>query len=135
LPELVTVMIWAPVGAFAAMVSVAVIDVLLATIVLLTVTPVPPRLILDPAVKFVPDSVTSTVCPCVPELEITEVSVGAEVDPHPPVKAASRNAIASPRDHINLPAPHFHICRLFTLNNIVSPFRITGPDFFRRTTP
>jgi len=51
---LVTVTFWAPTGAFAAMVNVAVIEVLLATVRPLTVMPVPLRLIVDPVAKFVP---------------------------------------------------------------------------------
>jgi hypothetical protein len=51
IPELVTVTFWEPVVALAAMVNVAVIDVLLATIVLLTVMPVPLRPIVDPDPK------------------------------------------------------------------------------------
>src|ERR1700674_4888967 len=77
LPELVTVTFWAPVGAFKAMVNVAVIDVPPTTVVLLTVMPVPLRPIVAPDAKFVPVSVTGTVCPCVPELGLTELSVGA----------------------------------------------------------
>src|ERR1700682_5452493 len=77
LPELVTVTFWGPVGAFEAMVNVAVIDVPLTTVVLLTVMPVPLRPIVAPDAKFVPVSVTPTVCPCVPELGLTELSVGA----------------------------------------------------------
>src|ERR1700687_6208279 len=77
LPELVTVTVWAPVGAFKAMVNVAVIDVPPTTVVLLTVMPVPLRPIVAPDAKFVPVSVTGTVCPCVPELGLTELSVGA----------------------------------------------------------
>jgi hypothetical protein len=75
--EVVTVTFWAPVGAFRAMVNVAVIDVLLTTVVLLTVMPVPLRPIVAPAAKSVPVSVTATVCPSVPELGLTEVSEGA----------------------------------------------------------
>jgi len=73
---LVTVTFWAPTAAFPAMVNVAVIDVLLATVALLRVMPVPLRPIVDADPKFVPVSVTGTACPCVPELALIEVSVG-----------------------------------------------------------
>ena len=63
LPELVTVTFWGPVGAFEAMVNVAVIDVPLTTVVLLTVMPVPLRPIVAPDAKFVPVSVTGTAAP------------------------------------------------------------------------
>jgi hypothetical protein len=76
IPELVTATFWAPTAALAAMVNVAVMDVPLDTTTLLTVMPVPLRLIVDAVPKFVPVSVTLTACPCVPELELTEVSVG-----------------------------------------------------------
>jgi len=94
LPALVTVTFWAPVAALAAMVNVAVIDVLLATLVLLTVMPVPLRLIVDPAPKFVPVRVTGTAAPWLPLLAAMEVSVGAEVGvvSHPAIKATNRNA-------------------------------------------
>src|ERR1700682_1511125 len=77
LPELVTETFWAPVGAFEAMVNVAVIDVLLTTAVLLTVMPVPLRPIVAPDAKFVPVSVTGTAAPWMPLLGAIEVSVGA----------------------------------------------------------
>jgi hypothetical protein len=79
LPELVTVTFWVPGTVLAPMVNVAVMDVLLATVVLLTVMPVPLRLIVDPDPKYVPVRVTATACPCAPELGPTEVSVGARV--------------------------------------------------------
>src|SRR6202171_6292336 len=77
LPELVTVTFWAPVGAFKAMVNVAVIDVPLTTVVLLTVMPVPLRPIVAPDAKFVPVSVTATAAPWMPLFGAIEVSVGA----------------------------------------------------------
>jgi hypothetical protein len=67
----------APVVAFRAMANVAVIDVLLTTTRLLTVTPVPLTATVEPAAKSVPVSVTFTLCPCVPELGLTEVRVAA----------------------------------------------------------
>jgi len=104
---LVTETFWAPVGALAAMVNVAVIDVLLTTVVLLTVIPVPLRLIEDPVAKFVPVSVTATAAPWMPLLGAIEVSVGLTGPPHPATKTTSRSAIPRPRDHI-LPATYFH---------------------------
>jgi hypothetical protein len=116
---LVTVTFWAPVVALAAMVKVAVIDVLLATVVLLTVMPVPLRLIVDPAPKLVPVRVTGTVAPWLPLLEAMEVSVGVEagVDPHPATKATSISAAPRLQDHC-LIAPYFHISDFFRLNDI-----------------
>jgi hypothetical protein len=81
LPEPVTVTFWAPVGAFVAMVNVAVIDVLLATVGLLTVIPVPLTVIVDPVAKFVPVSVTATTAPWAPLLGAIEVSVALEDPP------------------------------------------------------
>jgi len=80
MPELVTVTFWGAGTALAAMVNVAVIDVLLATVALLTVMPVPLRPIVDPEPKYVPARVTGTACPCVPELGPTEVSVGVGIE-------------------------------------------------------
>src|SRR6202171_2238091 len=123
--ELVTVTFWAPVGAFEAMVNVAVIDVLLTTAVLLPVMPVPLRPIVAPDAKFVPVSVTGTVCPWVPELGLTELSVGApplSVDlvfpAHPAIKTTIRSAIPRPRDHI-LPAPYLRISDVFILTDML----------------
>src|ERR1700730_3954398 len=76
LPELVTVTFCVPGTVRAAMVNVAVIAVLLTTVVLLTVMPVPLRLIVDPDPKYVPVRVTGTACPCMPEVGPTDVSVG-----------------------------------------------------------
>src|ERR1700682_6740041 len=97
LPELVTVTFWPPVGAFEAMVNVAVIDVLLTTVVLLTVMSVPLRPIVAPDAKFVPVSVTATAAPWMPLLGAIEVSVGApalSVDlvfpAHPAIKTTTR---------------------------------------------
>src|ERR1700682_3844691 len=125
LPELVTVTFWAPVGAFEAMVSVAVIVVPLTTVVLLTVMPVPLRPIVAPDAKSVPVSVTPTVCPCVPELGLTELSVGApalSVDlvfrAHPAINTTIWSAIPRPRDHI-LPAPYFRISDVFILTDML----------------
>jgi hypothetical protein len=114
---LVTVTFWAPTGAVAAMVNVAVIDVLLATVRPLTVMPVPLRLIVDPVAKFVPDNVTATAVPCMPLLGVIDVSVGLAVPPHPAMKAASRSAIPRPSDHI-LPAPYFQSGDCFILTDI-----------------
>jgi len=114
---LVTVTFWAPVGAFAAMVNVAVIDVLLTTVVLLTVTPVPLRLIVDPVAKFVPVRVTGTDVPWMPLLGVIEVSVGLAVPPHPAMKTPSRSAIPRPRDHI-LTALYFQSADCFILTDI-----------------
>src|SRR6202030_2210411 len=75
-PEVVTVTFRAPVGALPAMVNVAVICVVLTTVVLLTVIPAPLRPIVAPAIKFVPVSVTATLCPCTPFFGVIEVSVG-----------------------------------------------------------
>ena len=62
-PEVVTVTL-SPAGvALFATVSVAVIDVLLTTTTLLTVTPVPLTAIVPPLVKLVPVNVTGTVVP------------------------------------------------------------------------
>jgi hypothetical protein len=63
-----------------------------------------------------------TVCPCVPEIELSEVSVGVGVDEHPAIKAASRSVIPRLMGHI-LPAPYFRTCDFFTLNDISSPYR------------
>jgi hypothetical protein len=57
----------------------AVICVLLTTIGLLMVIPVPLRPIVHPAAKFVPVRVTATVCPWVPLLGLIAVSVGAAI--------------------------------------------------------
>jgi hypothetical protein len=116
-PELVTVTFWAPVGALAAMVNVAVIDVLLATVRLLTVMPVPLRLIVDPDTKFVPVSVTATAAPWMPLLGAIEVSVGLGVLEHPATKTTSRSARPRPRDHI-LPAPYFQSGDFFILTDM-----------------
>ena len=64
-------------AALPAIVNVAVICVLLTTVVLLTVTPVPLTFALAPATKFVPISVTGTLVPAVPLDGLTELSVGA----------------------------------------------------------
>ena len=104
-------------GALAAMVNVAVIDVLLATVRLLTVMPVPLRLIVDPGAKFVPVSVTGTAAPWMPLLGAIEVSVGIGVPPHPAMKTTSRRAIPRPRDHI-LPAIYFHIGDIVILTDM-----------------
>jgi hypothetical protein len=116
-PDLVTVTFWAPVGALAAMVNVAVIEVLLTTVRLLTVMPVPLRLIADPAAKFVPVSVTATAVPWMPLLGAIEVSVGLGVPEHPAMKTTSRSAMPRPRDHI-LPAPYFQSGDFFILTDI-----------------
>ena len=58
------------------MVNVAVICVALTTVVLLTVIPAPLRAMVAPATKFVPVSVTGTLCPCTPLFGLIEVSVG-----------------------------------------------------------
>jgi hypothetical protein len=117
LPPLVTVTFWAPVGAVAAMVNVAVIDVLLATVTLLTVMPVPLRLIVDPVAKFVPVSVTATAAPWMPLLGAIALSVGLGVPEHPAMKTTNRSAIPRPRDHI-LPAPYFQSGDCFILTDI-----------------
>lgn len=117
LPALVTVTFCAPDGAFAAMVNVAVIDVLLATVVPLTVMPVPLRLIVDPLAKFVPVSVTDTAAPWMPLLGAIALSAGLVVAPHPAMKTTSRSAIARPRDRI-LPAPYFPCRGCFMLTDI-----------------
>lgn len=95
------------------MVNVVVIEVLLATVVLLTLIPVPLSATIALFEKFVPVRVTVTVCPCPPEVELAEVSVGlgvkAGVAPHPAInKTTSRSAIPRFRDHI-LPGPYFDI--------------------------
>jgi len=117
LPEPVTVTFWAPVGAFAAMVNVAVIDVLLATVGLLTVIPVPLTVTVDPDAKFVPVSVTATAAPWAPLLGAIEVSVALEDPPHPAIKTASRSAIPRPREQI-FSAAYFHVRGLFTLSDM-----------------
>jgi hypothetical protein len=115
---LVTVTFWAPVGAVAAMVNVAVIDVLLTSVTLLTVIPVPLRLIVDPVAKFVPVSVTPTTAPWMPLLGAIALSVGVEVPPpHAAMKTASRSAIPRPSDRI-LPAPYFQSGDCFLLTDI-----------------
>src|ERR1700682_4759569 len=123
--ELVTVTFWAPVGAFEAMVNAAVMDVLLTTVVLLTVMSVPLRPIVAPDAKFVPVSVTATAAPWMPLLGLTELSVGApalSVDlvfpAHPAIKTTTRSAIPRPRDHI-LPAPYFRISDVFILTDML----------------
>jgi len=68
-PEVVTVTFRAPSAAFAAMVNVAVISVLLTTAVLLAVTSVPLTLTVAPVAKLVPVSVTPKVCPGCPYSE------------------------------------------------------------------
>src|ERR1700674_5376064 len=125
LPELVTVTFWGPVEAFEAMVNVAVIDVPLTTVVLLTVMPVPLRPIVAPDAKFVPVSVTATAAPWMPLFGAIEVSVGApalSVDlvfpAHPAIKTTTRSAIPRPRDHI-LPAPYFRISDVFILTDML----------------
>jgi hypothetical protein len=100
------------------MVNVAVIDVLLATVTLLTVMPVPLRLMLDPAAKFVPVSVTATTAPWMPLLGAIALSVGVGVpEPHPAMKTASRSPIPMPSDRI-LPAPYFQSGDCFLLTDI-----------------
>jgi hypothetical protein len=117
LPPLVTVTFWAPVGAVAAMVNVAVMDVLPATVTLLTVMPVPLRLTVDPDAKFVPVSVTATAAPWMPLLGAIALSVGLGVPEHPAMKTANRSAIPRPSDHI-LPAPYFQSGDCFILTDI-----------------
>jgi hypothetical protein len=117
LPELVTVTFRAPVGALAAMVNVAVIDVLLTTVVPLAVMPVPLKLIVDAAAKFVPVSVTATAAPWMPLLGAMALSVGLVVVPHPGMKTASRSAIPRLRDRV-LPAPFFESGDCFILTDI-----------------
>jgi hypothetical protein len=73
----VTVTLCAPTVALAAIVKVAVIDVLLTTFTLLTVTPVPLTATEAPLIKFVPVSVTSTELPWPPEFGLTLVNAGA----------------------------------------------------------
>src|ERR1700731_254358 len=75
-PEVVTVMVRAPVAVFAAMVNVAVICVALTTVVLLTVIPAPLTPTAAPATKFVPVNVTGTLCPCTPLFGLMDVNVG-----------------------------------------------------------
>jgi hypothetical protein len=120
MPELVTVTFCAPIVVPAPMVNVAVIDVVLTTAVLLTVMPVPLKPIVDPDPKDVPVSVTGTVCPCMPEFALTEVSVGAVVtvvtgvdDPHPAVKTTSRSAVPRAREQILL-TQYFDFFEFFT---------------------
>jgi hypothetical protein len=98
-------------------VNVAVMDVLLATVTLLTVTPVPLRLIVDPAAKFVPVSVTATAAPWMPLLGAIALSVGLGVPPHAAMKKASRSAIPRPSGGI-LPAPYFQSGDCFLLTDI-----------------
>jgi hypothetical protein len=115
LPELVTVTFRAPLAAFAVTANVAVICVLLTTVVLLTVIPVPLRPIVAPIAKLVPVSVTDMLCPWMALFGLIEVSVGAEAlyfPPHPERKMLSRNAIPRRRDHILLTLLSF-ICALF----------------------
>ena len=50
---------------------------LLATVTLLTVMPLPVAPTVAPAMKFVPVRVTFTAVPCVPLFGVTEVRVGA----------------------------------------------------------
>jgi uncharacterized MnhB-related membrane protein len=106
------------------MVNVAVIDVLLTMVMLLTAHPSPLKAMVAPGAKSVPVSVTATACPSVPEVGLTEVSVGAPevsvalVDPpHPAIKTASRSAIPRPREQI-FSAVYFHIRGLFTLSDM-----------------
>jgi hypothetical protein len=115
--EFVTVTLWAPAGAFRVMVNVAVIDVLLTTVVLLTVMPVPLTLIADPAPKFVPVSVTATAAPWTPLLGPIEVKTGLGVPEHPAMKTTSRSVMPRPRDRI-LPAPYFQSGDSFILTDI-----------------
>jgi len=115
----VTVTFCGPVGALAAMVNVAVIDVLLTTAGLLTLMPVPLRLIVDPGPKFVPVSVTATAAPWMPLLGAIEVRVGLAVPPHPAMKTTGRSAIPRPRDLI-LPAMCFHTGNCSILTDIVN---------------
>ena len=58
------------------MVNVAVICVALTTVVPLTVIPAPLTATVAPATKFVPVSVTGSLCPCTPLFGLIEVSVG-----------------------------------------------------------
>ena len=58
------------------MTSVAAICVALSTVVLLMVIPVPLRPMVAPATKFLPVSVTGTLCPCTPLVGLIEVSAG-----------------------------------------------------------
>src|SRR5438445_687232 len=127
----VTVMFCGPVGALAAMANIAVICVLLTTVTLLTVIPVPLMLIVAPGPKFVPVSVTATVCPCVPLFGLTELSVGVSVGArgatplHPPTIMHSRQPILRPRGHTLL-ATYVRICVLSTFTNIVPPSSCNG---------
>jgi hypothetical protein len=59
----VTVTFEGPSGAVPVMVNVAVIEVLLTTVTLLTVTPVPLTATVAPAAKFVPERVSFTAVP------------------------------------------------------------------------
>jgi hypothetical protein len=72
----VTVTLWAPVPAVAAMVNVAVICDALTTTMLLAVTPVPPIATVAPDWKFEPFSVTATFIPCVPLFGVIELRTG-----------------------------------------------------------
>ena len=67
-------------GAFAAMTNVAVICVLLTTVVLLAVIPVPLRPIVAPDAKYAPMSVMETLCPWVALFGLIELRVGVWVE-------------------------------------------------------
>src|SRR2546426_191838 len=127
----VTVMFCGPVGALAAMANIAVICVLRTTVTLLTVIPVPLMLIVAPGPKFVPVSVTATVCPCVPLFGLTELSVGVSVGArvatplHPATKMPSRNAILRPRGHTLL-AMYVRICVPSLFSDMVPPSMRSG---------
>ncbi len=75
-PEVVTVTLAAPVAALPAIVKVAVIWVALATLTLLTDTPLLLIFTVAPEMKLVPVSVTGTVLPCTPLFGLIEVRVG-----------------------------------------------------------
>jgi hypothetical protein len=77
----VTVTFLAPLAAEAAMVNVAVIEVLLATFTFATVTPLPLTATVLLVVKFVPVSVTFTLLPGSPFVGVTCVRVGGLVPP------------------------------------------------------
>ena len=80
-PGVVTVMVWAPVEALAAMVQVAVTVVAIGVPVIAQVMPVPDVTFTAVApVRLVPVRVTAGAVPCVPELGAIKVSVGAGTD-------------------------------------------------------
>jgi len=75
-PSVVTETLCAPKGALEETTNVAVTVVVLVTVTLFAVIPVPPKLIVAGVKKFVPVRVTGTLVPCTPAVGLMEVSAG-----------------------------------------------------------